>query len=127
MLVKRLQSDLALRDSRLDELTAENRLQTAATEVRNLKQYSRRYNLVISGLPATFAETAAATDESFSDSQGSTVQKVLDLCNSSLGLQLSQDDISSAHRLKSSCNHGASLLVLVQFTQRSTRDDVFRS
>ena len=99
----------------------------AAKEVRNLEQYSRRDNLVISGLPATFAETAATTDESSSDSQGSTVQKVLDLCNSSLGLQLSPDDISSAHRLKSSRNHEASLLVLVRFTRRSTPDDVFRS
>ena len=72
VLVKRLQSDLALRDSCFDELTAENRklrndLQTAATEVRNLEQCSRRDNLVIFGLPATFAETAAATDESSSD------------------------------------------------------------
>ena len=82
---------------------------------------------MIFGLPATFAETAAATDESSSDSQGSTVQKFLDLCNSSLGLQLSADDISSAHRLKSSRNHGVRLLVLVRFTRRSTRDDVFRS
>ena len=126
VLVKRLQSDLALSDSRLDDLTAENRklrndLQTAAAEVRNLEQYSRRDNLVISGLPATFAETAAATDESFSDSQGSTEQKVLDLCNLSLGLQLSSDDISSAPRLKSSRNHGASLLILLRFTRCSTR------
>lgn len=131
-LVKKLQADVAARDTKIDGLVADikklrGELHDANMEIQSLEQYSRRDNLVISGIPSSAAETASATDDSSADSRNTTIQKVVELCNNTLDLNISVNDISAAHRLRSgrSANQGAKPLVLVRFARRAVRDEVF--
>ncbi len=131
-----MSADLASRDKRIADLHDENnrlKADMSALQLKNdeLEGYSRRDNLILTGIPATTAEVAGANNSS--DSSSTLVKKVIDVVNHGMNLQLKPEDISTAHRLPSR-NSGSSQpgsvstsAVIVRFVRRCVRDDVFRA
>lgn len=95
-----------------------------------LEQYSRRENLLFTGIPATIAErTAAAQTEQThltAETSETTTNKVISFCKDVLHVNIESSDISIAHRCKQ--RRGSNVPpVLVRFIRRSKRDEVFRA
>ena len=103
-----------------------------AIRLDNLENYSRSDNLVIRGLPeATFAERATASTDTSHDhpmavSHQSVESTLIDFCQNSLGVKLSSSDISVAHRIRSGPKDKVRPII-VRFTNRRSRDAVYRS
>lgn len=90
-----------------------------------LDSYSRRDNLLITGLPV---ESYAEATNVGSDGETSQAieQSVLKLCNEKLGINIRSADISVAHRMKKHRQTEASPPVtIVRFTNRKSRDAVY--
>lgn len=134
--VATLRADLATRDKRLADLQLENtslksEISVLQTKCDTLEGYSRRDNLVITGIPATAAEVVGANATSQADSSASLITKVVDIINQGMNLHLQPGDISTAHRLPRRNAAGAGqaspLPVVVRFIRRTDRDNVYRS
>ena len=78
-------------------------------EVDKLEQYSRRENLRIVGLPTTENENV--------------LEKVLEF-GQDLGVDLSKEDVSTAHRVKSKGKRGDP--ILVRFVRREKKQEMMR-
>jgi len=123
-----LQLDINTKQQQLSSLEDSNKLlmdkvQKLEDNLDEIEQYSRKDNLVISGIPSSYAE--AGSTGSFENSQ-STIDKVIDICNNKLGLHVSNDEISSAHRLKPKRGSTAAPII-VRFSRSSSRDTVFHA
>jgi prefoldin subunit 5 len=95
-----------------------------------LEQYSRRENLIITGIPATLAERVGADQGEQNrlgyESSTVTTNKVVTFCNEVLHLDINPSDISIAHRCK--LRRGSDIPpILVRFVRRFKRDEVFRA
>jgi len=115
--ISKLESDLQMANSRVDELEA----------------YTRRDNLIISGLPVeSYAEASGSTDQDGrGESSEGTEKSLLKLFNDQLKVNVSPTDISVAHRLRkrggsSAVNNGPPA-VIVRFTNRKIRDRVYNA
>jgi hypothetical protein len=103
-----------------------------STRVDALEAYSRLDNLIIKGLPdRSYAErgTHAAADAdsaALADSQMSVEATVITFCKETLNVDVTTQDISTAHRLKAG-PRDLVRPVIVRFTNRRTRDAVFRA
>ena len=75
-----------------------DRLAVAESKINNLEQYSRRDNLVITGLTTTAAKVLLALDHE--QSLMVTQDKVVKFCGNVLGEQIDYFDISAAHFIK---------------------------
>lgn len=108
---------------------AEN-LSSAYRKINDLESYTRRDNLIISGLPlASYSEAATAMEagtQHSSEHTEATEQSVLTLCQQ-LQVNITPADISVAHRLKkkSSAKAKGPPAVIVRFTNRKARDAVY--
>jgi len=115
--ISKLESDLQKANSRVDELEA----------------YTRRDNLVISGLPVeSYAEASSSTEQDGrGESSEGTEKSLLKLFNDQLKVNVSPADISVAHRLRkrggSSAVNSGPPAVIVRFTNRKTRDRVYNA
>ena len=128
-----LKAEIASRSNLVYELQATNKAlteQLAKNECKidELDQYSRRDNLLITGLFPSFAEMANATQhgDQHCESSDTMVRKVIDFCNDHLELALVPEDISVAHFIKSKRAGGPSQAV-VRFIRRSVREAVYRA
>ena len=94
----------------------------------SLEQYSHRDNLIFNGIPAIYAETATATYQRNRNGESSvtTVDKVIQFCHDELGVAVTTSDISTAHRIRMRSSDKPAPIV-VKFTRRITRDEVFRA
>ena len=108
--------------------------------ISGLDSYSRKPNLVITGLKVeNYAEAASTTGQTSGTpsvhpdpwySTDSTVKSVLKLFNQTLGVSVVEQDISAAHRLpvKNSGGSGATSLpppIIVRFSTLRIRDKVY--
>ena len=104
-------------------------LQSATTRIEALESYTRRDNLLISGLaPGTFAEAAATEnpdDIPRVESSDAVELNVLKLFNEQLGVPVKPSDISIAHRLPKRPNVPGPSTVMVRFANRRTREAVY--
>lgn len=99
-------------------------LSQAHRKIDELETYTRRNNLVISGLPlASYAEASSPTDSS-SEHLEQTEQNVLAICQQ-LQVNISPADISIAHRLKRKPYTKGPPAVMVQFKNRKAREAVY--
>lgn len=89
-------------------------------------KYSRRDNLVISGIPAILSEVASATGTQEIEYSSTSVNKVIAFCKDVLHVDVESSEISPAHRLRAGRN-SAHPPLLVRFTRRIMRDDVLRA
>lgn len=116
---------------RNDLKTATNRIKTLEERenqrLESLEQYARRDNLLIAGLPVeSYAETASITTMGEETPSSRTEKSVLKLFNEKLHLNITPDDISIAHRLKTPSSAAAGPpLTIVKFTNRKAREAVY--
>lgn len=119
-------------------LSLENK--TLHKELSELKEYSRRDDLVIYGIqPTSYTEAASSSQSdtvynSVIDTSNDAVEEaVVQLCSDFLGIPVSKQDISVAHRLglkkrgnSTQVQQGPSPII-VRFTHRKTRDAVLKA
>lgn len=145
-----LKKTVNLMEKKTTDVEGENSI--LRRRVDELEAYSRRDNLMIHGLKvSSYADAASVTTSS---SQSSTAQSsgsssdpggasampvesnaeteraVIDFCTRELGVSLSLDDISIAHRLPASRNGphpGHPAPVIVKFTNSRTRNNVYKA
>ena len=106
-------------------------LSVANLKLNQLETYTRRDNLIITGLPLVNA-AEAVTIPTLNESQQtiirehatSTENAVLNLLQSQLQLNISASDISVAHRLKRNPKISGPPSVIVRFSTRKARDAV---
>ena len=97
-----------------------------------METYSRLDNLIIKGLPEqSYAERgtqeSADADQSLQMESHSAVEStVISFCRDTLHVDISQGDISTAHRLKKG-KKDVFRPVIVKFTNRRSRDTVYRA
>ena len=104
-------------------------LKSANERLEALESYSRRDNLLITGMQnETYADSAATAAEHGDASQPSqsVEQSVLKLFNQQLGVLVTPSDISIAHRIKMRNNHSPPITV-VKFTNRKAREAVYNA
>ena len=89
-----------------------------AYEHEELMQYNRRSNLKIYNLPEVGTGERGETEQE-------TALAVVKLCREELGCELSERDISIAHRLNKT-NDGKERSIIVKFVRRSDRNVVIR-
>jgi len=111
----------------------QNDLQLATSRIDELETFTRRDNLIISGLPLeSYAEaTGAADNDGHGESSECTEKTVLKLFNDQLKVSVTPADISIAHRLRkrgggSTVNSGPPAAI-IRFTNRKIRDKVFNA
>jgi hypothetical protein len=120
-----------------DSIKAENiclkkQLSDQCDRIDELEIYSRSDNLIIKGLPEkTYAERGAgslsrADELPVSDSHRAVEETVISFCRQSLQVDVSPQDISVAHRLRAGKKDQVRP-VIVRFTNRRVRDDVYRA
>ncbi len=133
--VKTLQAECAARKGEIAQLQKKykdvnDNMEKAEKKLFDLEQYTKRDNLVISGLPATVAEVAGAADavstHSRFESSDVTEKTFISFCKDKLNITVDTKDISIAHRIKPK-NPGECPPVFVRFVRRSVRDSVFHS
>jgi len=124
----------------ITELKSENERKAATilkltTRVEELETYTRRDNLLITGLPVdSYAEAAAVPTEttritdSNSEPSECVERSVLNLFNHHLHLQIQPNDISITHRLKKrNASDAGPPVTMVRFTNRKTREAVYKA
>jgi hypothetical protein len=101
-------------------------LQSASSRIEALDSYTRRDNLLITGLPIeTYAE-ATMTGAAGTETNQSVENSVLKLCTEKLGVNICSSDISVAHRLKKRQQADPRPPVtIVRFTNRKAREAVY--
>ena len=124
MLADKMDRQSALMEQLIAQLTASNtRIQDLEKRVKDLEdqadkteQYTRRSNLLFSGLP----ETGVGED---------TEEKILEIVNGKMGVQppLSAHDIARSHRLGKRRDDKHCRPVIVRFGSDRVRDRVFRA
>jgi predicted RNase H-like nuclease (RuvC/YqgF family) len=130
-----LRDELKMKDTALTTLKDENTM--LKKEVSNLKkcndeleQYGRRDNLIITGLPSSYAEVSNTpatldTNRSTYESYGETVHKVVNFLNDEMKIDIDESDISMAHRLPGTSSFAKP--ILVRFISRRARDAVYNA
>ena len=97
-----------------------------------LERYSRRDNLIISGLPeGSYAEAGTSSigspdDESPVESSTATEKTVLRLLKNTMGLDISAGDITIAHRLKKG-KRDSTRPIIVRLLNKRIRDSILRA
>lgn len=103
-------------------------LAAAYAKVEDLEAYTRRENLIITGLPISNAaeatKTPAGSDERQTEHATETERAVLTLCQN-MNVPISSTDISVTHRLRKIPNIKGPPAVIVRFTNRKARDAVY--
>ena len=127
--IKMLQTDITAKDDTISTLVAantalENNFKLASHKLDNISQYSRRDNLIITGISASFSEaTSSETNEHIKQ----TADKFIELCCDKLGIEVTPSDISTAHHIKLKCDRGSNAApIIVRFARRSIREMVYR-
>jgi hypothetical protein len=115
----------------LRELRA--RVRDSEVRIEEVELYSRGHDVIVRGLAEnTHAQRAHPSSDpnsaAMTMTETSTVLEdaIVDMCNNQLGLTVQRQDISVAHRLRASAKDRVRP-VIVRFTSRRVRDEVFRA
>jgi hypothetical protein len=126
-----LRSEVQRKDTLMGALQTENNSLKASIKSLNEKlddteTYQRRDNLIFTGLPLRLADLTAGSNDPLADSSESIATQVSNFCINTLRCDVKIEDISVAHALKVHGGHGQQP-VIVRFSRRSIRDDVYYS
>jgi len=131
-----LVNDLRVRDERIEQLEIENatlraELQHQTERIDDLESYTRRDNLIIHGLPETYATALRPTDgaSSAADALNSAPDlgeesMFIKFCHDKLRVPITPQDISICHRLKKNANNDKVRPLIVRFVSRKARSAV---
>ena len=128
--VDELSCETATLKAAVDEVKAENQMLTMQLE--QLERYTRRDNLIISGLPeGSYAESATratntSTTEPPAESSAATEKTVLKFFTETMGLALVPSDIVVAHRLKKG-KKDPTRPIIVRLVNKRVRDNILRA
>lgn len=118
-------------NDKIDILSKENTV--LKSRIEQLEVYSRSDNLIFHGLPESDTSEIVSGHDSHAshattpaESHGRTEKAVMDLCEESLGVVLDLADISTAHRIPRGKGDKVRPII-VRFTTRRIRDDVYRA
>ncbi len=122
-----LRTDLQARDVTIAQLgVANDKLKDENCYLRSsieaLDCSFRRENLIFSGLTLSYADVAGETSTGASSR---IRQQVLDICQNGLDCEVTRNDISCVTVLPRRDKNAKYGSVIVRFTRRDTRDDVF--
>jgi hypothetical protein len=107
--------------------TLEGSARQVASRVDALEAYGRRDNLIIAGVPlSSFSEALTTGSTNQPENSRDTEKAVLRLCNEQLQVLVGPSDISIAHRLPAKTKDHCPLII-VKFTSRKVREEVFRA
>lgn len=115
-----------------DNVRLQKQLDENAARLENLETYSRVDNLIFKGLPEkSYAERASGNagseaDPSATASQLSVETTIIEFCRDALKVDISPQDISTAHRMRAGPND-KTRPVIVRFTSRRARESVLRA
>lgn len=130
--IDKLSVDLHERDAKLAVLEKDNvelrkRSEQYEHQIDALESYSRVDNVIIYGLPESYAESTSVKSATAGDNVGDPQENsrqsekvFLDLCTNQLGVSIQPGDISICHRLRKSAKAQFRPLI-VRFTSRKTR------
>lgn len=94
--------------------------------MEQLENYSRADSLLLESSPAEKVSGQGVNyGEKYKETSLATCDLVLELCNIRLGVDVTRQDISPAHRLRRKTNKGI-LSVVVHFIARHIRDEMLR-
>jgi hypothetical protein len=126
-----LSNQLLNRDQRIQQLENENAslrllIDDSDQRVEQLEAYSRIDNLIIHGIPETYAECTSTTTDTNANTENSSVTEaaILKFFNEKLNVNIRSDDISVCHRLKKINKKAAFKPIIVRFTNRKARSAV---
>ena len=121
--ISQLQNDLQAATSRIAALETA----AAASRIEALETYTRRDNLLITGLPIdSYAEAGVTNTNAEAAPSQSVEQSVLKVFNEKLGVPITSADISVAHRLKKrNPTDSRPPVTIVRFTNRKAREAVY--
>jgi uncharacterized protein YigA (DUF484 family) len=126
-----LRLDLDTRTRTVSLLQDENRvLRTKMGELErkidSTEQYNKRDNLLFVGLPTNAAGVAGA--DTMAETSMTLTESVLNITNNILKVPITKDDISVVHRIpQKNASANNSSPVVIRFTKRSTRDEVYNA
>jgi len=132
--VEALQNEVKAKNDQVASLTKLNtelktRLHNQAIHIEKLETYNRQENLIIQGLPMSYAQATmgdAATLRGGDEAQehsADTEHKFLTFCSKQLGIEIKPTDISICHRLPKS-HKQQHQPIIVRFTNRKARAQV---
>lgn len=127
--IQLIRDEIKQRDVMISDLRdANGKLQAENNKLKvqlvELDSASRRDNLTITGLKLAYADAASTTDAQSANSSSRIVEQVVSLCNRTLDLPVTSDDISAAFPIyKGSAT--APSVVLVKFLRRHQRDKIY--
>lgn len=115
-------------DDKLKQMEENNR--TLAGKLEDMERHSKLSNLIIHGISP--ASRSPLNDEYGSqrtqrETDRSIVSDVLHLFQTRLGLDITERDISTVHRLHASTDNSMLGPIIVSFTSRRTRNEVFNA
>lgn len=124
-----LQADLRQKHDQVQSLTKQNtelktKVQTQSSQIEQLEAYNRQENLIVHGLPLSYAQAvggaaAADADDGNAEHSSDTEVKFITFCDKQLGITVEPSDISICHRMpKGKQQHPP---IIVRFTNRKAR------
>jgi len=139
--IEALQGELKLRNGQISTLSKQNaelntKVHNQSVLIEGLEAYNRQDNLIIQGLPLTFAQAVAGSDaapsvlsenlEGAKEHSADTEHRFLQFCNSQLGVSIAATDVSVCHRLPKHARQEYPPVV-VRFTNRKARELVLNA
>lgn len=127
-----LRKELKLKTDILETLQVENstlktKLNETSIRLDLLETYTRVDNIIIKGVPDSFAEVVTGSDSGPDPaSSDNTLNQVLSLCQNNLLVNVDAADVSITHRLPKG-NRDKYHPIIVRFTSRRVRDTVYRA
>ena len=127
-----LRADVQRKDALINSLRDENDVLKKSSKHLNAKVndaeiYQRRNNLIFTGLPLCIAGVAAGSNDLLSDSSEFIASQIATFCSDRLVCPVAVQSISVAHALQSRGNQKNSQSVIVRFSSRFVRDNVYYS
>ena len=138
--VERLDKELKVKETEIVQLCNEqselmSNVDELHTRINNLKQNSKRNNLLLHGIPESFTEVVLRGDEADEhiNSSEHLLSKVSDVISEHLHIDLHRSDLLAVHRLSSKEKSfgvqrpGVPRPILLQFARHNRRDEIFRA
>lgn len=131
-----LQIEVKQKNDHIQTLTKQNtelkiKIENQNLHIEQLEAYNRQENLVIQGLPLSYAQAvgganADGTDDEITEHSSDTEIKFLTFCDKQLGITVEPSDISICHRLRKSAKQQYPPII-VRFTNRKARNMVLNA
>jgi hypothetical protein len=132
--IQSLTSQIHSRDERIQQLEIENSsikllLDEADQRLEQLEAYSRFDNVIVHGIPESYAERASNNNDNNAGTESSsdTENSILKFFNNKLNVDIKPNDISVCHRLKRINRTSTYRPVIIRFTNRKARAAVLAS